>query len=128
MQTLLTGIVIALGLGSAALAQACDKTDQKVAKVMGSTVAVYDDKGNYLEDLDAKMVIVDIPIVTCKDQPAHVQVKLTNQRVVWVDRLNVQITGNKTSQPARKCSAQTISRPGDTTMPASSGIDPCSQH
>jgi hypothetical protein len=129
MKILLDAALIALALGSGSLAQACDKGDQKVAKAMGTTVAVYDDKGNYIEDVDAKLVMIDTPIVECKDQPAHVRIKLTDHRAVWVDRLNVQIaSAHNAAQTPRKCAAQAVSRPGDTTMPASSGIDPCSQH
>lgn len=127
MRILFAATLISLALSAASFAQACDIGDQRVAKTMGPSVAVYDDKGNYVEDVDAKLVVVHVPIVGCKEQPAHVQVRLTDQRVVWVDRLNVQIASNGAAPSSRKCATQAVSRPGDTSMPATSGIDPCSQ-
>lgn len=128
MKILSVTTFLGLALCAAGFAQACDKGDQRVAKAMGSSVAVYDNNGNYVEDVDAKLVVVNVAIVSCKDQPAHVQIVLTDGRKVWVDRLNVQIASSEASSGGRKCATQPVSRAGDTTMPASSGIDPCGQH
>lgn len=117
--------LIALALLAAwPAAQACDAGGQKVLAVMGDKVATYDEQGEYVSEIPKASIQVDAPLVACRESPSLVKVKLADGRDVWVDRLDVKVSGGKTT-PTRNCKSQGVSRQTDTTAPAVSGIDPC---
>jgi hypothetical protein len=113
---------IVLGVWPAA--QACDASGQKVAAVLGAQVATYNEKGDYVADVPKASVKVDEPVIACREAPALIKVKLADNKEVWVDRLDVKVTGGKDAGP-RTCKNKGVSRQSDTTTPAVSGIDPC---
>jgi hypothetical protein len=105
-------------------AHACDVGAQKVEKVLGKTVATYNESGDFQKEISASAVQVNVPLVECRDTPALVRVKTTGGEAVWVDRLDVKISG--ATKVAAKCKSNVVSRESDTRAPAVSGIDPCS--
>ena len=120
-----TRSVLAVALLAAwPLAHSCEVGAQKVEKVLGKKVATYNENGDFQQEVDASTVQTNVPLVACRDTPALVQVKTTAGKSVWVDRLDVKITGAVTA--VRDCKKQVVSREGDTRAPAVSGIDPCS--
>ena len=105
-------------------AHACDVGAQKVEKVLGRTVATYNETGDFQKEIEASAVQVNAPLVECRDTPALVRVKTVSGDPVWVDRLDVKIAG--AMKVAAKCKSNVVSRESDTRAPAVSGIDPCS--
>lgn len=105
-------------------AQACEVGDQKVGEVMSAVVATYDDKGDFDKEIGKDKIQMNVPLVECKESPALVKVKTTDGSDVWVDRLDVKIVGGAVVK--RTCKKGVVSREGDTTAPAVSGVDPCS--
>ncbi len=105
-------------------AHACDVGAQKVERVLGKTVATYSETGDFQKEIEANAVQVNAPLVECRDTPALVRGKTVGGDVVWVDRLDVKITG--ATKVAAKCKANVVSRESDSRAPAVSGIDPCS--
>lgn len=130
MSTIKLKLAVGLLLGAAAFgAQACDIKEQKVIEVMTDEVGTYDDNGTWVADVKKKEIPLNQTILQCKDSPAMVQVALTpdaagNKRTAWVNLLEVKVGG--ALQAARKCKDTGVSRVSDTTVPATSGIDPCS--
>ena len=110
--------------GAWPVAHACEVGGQKVAQVMSAQVATYDDKGDFKEEIAKGKIQVDTPLVACRESPSLVKVKTTEGQEVWVDRLDVKISGAPTRQ--RQCKQSVVSRESDTKAPAVSGIDPCS--
>jgi hypothetical protein len=105
-------------------AHACDATGQSVAAVMGDKVATYDEQGEYLNDVPKAVIRVGAALVACRESPALIKIALSDGREVWVDRLDVKVSGGKAA-PARDCKNKGVSRESDTKAPAVSGIDPC---
>ena len=116
--------LFAVMLAAGPLAHACDVGNQKVEKVLGRKVATYSKSGDFQKEIDARAVQVNEPVVACQDTPALVQVKVVGGDPVWVDRLDVKISGGNVA--ARECKKKVVSRESDTHAPAVSGIDPCS--
>jgi hypothetical protein len=122
---ILPALLIAIAAVRVAAAGDCDPAGQKVEQVMGSKVAAYDQAGNFVEDLPKSAIVIGADILDCRSSPALVKIRLADQRSVWVDRLEVKVSGGKAPAP-RPCKTAPISRRSDTTTPATSGIDPCS--
>lgn len=127
---LATSVLLLLGCATGA-AHACDVKDQKVLEVMTDDVGVYDDKGTWTADVKKAEIPLNQNILQCKDSPAMVQVMLTpdkqgNPRTGWVNLLEVKVGG--TALVARKCKPTAVSQANDTIVPATSGIDPCSNN
>jgi hypothetical protein len=106
------------------LAYACEVGDQKVESVKTDHPATYDENGDFVGEVKKKDIVVNTPLVACRDTPQLIKVKLTNNETVWVDRLAVKVAGGPAKKPV-KC-AKVVSRESDTKAPAVSGIDPCS--
>jgi hypothetical protein len=117
-------------LASASAARACEVAGQKVLEVMTDAVGTYDREGNFLADVPKTQVEVGADILDCQESPALVQVSLKPQADgkgptrAWVNLLEVKV--GKGTVVARECKQETVSRLADTTAPATSGIDPCS--
>ena len=124
MSVVSRSIVAAALLVAWPAAHACDVGAQKVEKVLGKTVATYNENGDFQKEIAASAVQVDAPLVECRDTPALVRVKTVKGEPVWVDRLDVKIAG--AAKAAAKCKSNVVSRESDTRAPAVSGIDPCS--
>ena len=105
-------------------ARACDASGQKVLAVMGDKVATYDEQGEYASEIPKSAIRLDSPLIACRESPALVKVQLADGRQVWVDRLDVKVSGAKPAMP-RECKNKGVSRESDTRAPAVSGIDPC---
>jgi hypothetical protein len=121
----LAALLMSFAVLRVAAAEDCDPKGQKVDQVMGSKVAAYDQAGNFIEDLPKSAIVIGADILECRNSPALVKIRLADQRSVWVDRLEVKVSGGKAPAP-RTCKNAPISRRSDTTTPATSGIDPCS--
>lgn len=115
----------ALALSAAwPVAHACDATGQSVLAVMGDKVATYDEQGEYVSEVSKAVIRLGTPLVACRESPALVKIALSDGREVWVDRLDVKVSGGKTA-PVRECKNKGVSRESDAKAPAVSGIDPC---
>jgi len=106
------------------LAHACEVGDQKVESVKTERPATYDENGDFVGEVKKADIVVNAPLVACRESPQLIKVKLANNESVWVDRLAVKVAGGPTKKPV-KC-AKVVSREADTKTPAVSGIDPCS--
>jgi len=129
-KTLTAACALAL-LGNAALAQACNTKDRKVVQVMTAEVGAYDENGNYVSDIKKEEIPLNQNILSCKDSPAIVQVSLTpdakgSKRNAWVNLLEVKVSGDSGVHNAQPCKKESVSHLADTTAPATSGIDSCS--
>lgn len=118
-------IAVAILLSAPLTAQACSASGQNVARPMNAKIAIYSASGEYLKDIDGALIATNRPILACDDATTHVKVGLTDGAAVWVDRLDVEITGGATTPHA--CKDKSIAKPDDQTTPATSGIDPCSR-
>jgi hypothetical protein len=119
-----SGVYALALLGCSALTHACEIKDRKVVEIMTDDVGTYDESGNFLADIKKSEVKLNESIVGCKDSPALVQVKLTQDRTAWVNLLEVKVGGGTVA--ARECKKNSVSHVADTSAPATSGIDPCS--
>ena len=111
-------------LGRKDLAPAVDPAGQVVVQANGTKVAIYSKEGEYLAEVDKALVVTGVPILACDARTDHVLVRLTDQRAVWVDRLEVEVRSAQAAK-ARECKDTGVARPADQTTPATSGIDPC---
>jgi len=111
-------------LCAGSLAQACEVGEQKVESVKTDHPATYDDNGDFIGEVKKGDIVLNAPLVACRDTPQLIKVKLANSQTVWVDRLAVKVAGGPAKKSV-KC-AKVISRAADTKAPAVSGIDPCS--
>lgn len=130
----LAGLALA---GPAHGATPCDKAGQTVVAVMAKEkVAVYDAAGNIRGTLDKHRIVTNEPILECRNDPQLVRVRITDGALgekapgesapsVWVDRLEVKISGTE-PRVARPCKVAPPSAANDRKTPAVSGIDACS--
>ncbi|MFO1425405.1 MAG: hypothetical protein U1F11_00215 [Steroidobacteraceae bacterium] len=105
-------------------ADGCNPAGQVVVQANGTKVAIYSKEGEYLAEVDKALVVTGVPILACDARTDHVLVRLTDQRAVWVDRLEVEVRSAQAAK-ARECKDTGVARPADQTTPATSGIDPC---